>query len=142
MNGSAEHFNHKAIACPGDHSPTLASQMRLHYLDLDAPTLQPEQRHPSAPNALQFSVPIPTYDATDVPTHVHVVPGSMIVVVTVSGALHAFTLEGELLESSQLRLGPERNASISCFSTVDSQGRSHLYARTGQLVRRISTQAR
>ncbi|KAG8995251.1 hypothetical protein FRB94_009326 [Tulasnella sp. JGI-2019a] len=115
-------------------------RMKLHYQDIDTPTLQPGERHSSGSDSLHFSVEIPTYDATDVPSHVHVVPGSLIVVVTVTGALHAFTLEGELVKSSQIRLAPGRNVSISCFSTTDSQGHTHLYARTGQLIRRISTQ--
>lgn len=111
--------------------------MMLHFEDLDAPVLQPHERDPSRPTALAFSVPIPTYDATDVPTYVHVVPGSLIIVVTVVGLLHAFSLEGQLLQTSQLQSAP-RGSPLTCFSSTGVEGPGSLYILAGGTVIRVA----
>ncbi len=109
--------------------------MVLHFEDLDAPILQPHERDRSSP--ISFSVPIPTYDATDVPTHVHVIPGLSIIVVTAAGVFHAFSVEGRLLQTSQFQL-PARTGSLACYSNVGGQGQDALYAVAGEMVVRVS----
>lgn len=113
----------------------------LHFLDVDAPILQPHERHPSRPDTLQFSVVIPTRDAVEVPQHVHVTSEpTTIIVITTSGAMYAYSPEGVLLQNGQLRIGAHgQTGPMSCFSDADSEsGEPVLYVKMGPTVIKVS----
>ncbi|KAG8978693.1 hypothetical protein FRC05_009966 [Tulasnella sp. 425] len=127
------------LFCYADR-PDPKSPMRLHFQDLSPPVPQPHERHPTQPYFLSFDVEIPTYDGSDVPKFVHHVPGRAVIVLTASGIMHAFTLEGSLIGSSRMQHMPPSGADLLCYSSAGGRPGElgeGFYINVGPIVVRI-----
>lgn len=114
--------------------------MRLHFQDLSPPVPQPHERHPTQPNFLSYSIEIPTYDGSDVPKFVHHVPRQAVVVLTASGIMHAFSLEGSLIGSSRMQHLPPGGADLLCYASAGArpgEPGDGFYVNVGPIVVRI-----
>ncbi|KAG8919272.1 hypothetical protein FRC00_011557 [Tulasnella sp. 408] len=116
------------------------SPMRLHFRDLSPPVAQPHERHPTQPNFLSYSIEIPTYDGSDVPKFVHHVPRQAVIVLTASGIMHAFSLEGSLIGSSRMQHLPPGGADLLCYASAGArpgEPGDGFYVNVGPIVVRI-----
>lgn len=114
--------------------------MRLHFQDLSPPVPQPHERLPTQPNFLSYSIEIPTYDGSDVPKFVHHVPRQAVVVLTASGIMHAFSLEGSLIGSSRMQHLPPGGADLLCYASAGArpgEPGDGFYVNVGPIVVRI-----
>ncbi|KAG8968565.1 hypothetical protein FRC03_006965 [Tulasnella sp. 419] len=84
-------------------------------------------------SGINYEIPVPTHDGSDVPRHVHVIPSSnRVVLVTYQGLIHLFDItDGDYVHGSRL----ERPTADMQFEPCD--GGSVLYVKSGNVVTRL-----